>query len=150
MPSCADMLSTYCPRLPPSMATASGHLMFLVHETKGAPDFSCWLALNISMLCHCHPQLHQATSCCKRAHVSGAWCMSATGLYIFSRWFDMLKYPPVRKSAHVSGAYVHYYFKVILMLMVSARHPPITWVTTWVSGKRLRISNFSFWQTFWK
>ena len=39
MPSCADMLSTYCPRLPPSMATASGHLMFLVHETKGAPDF---------------------------------------------------------------------------------------------------------------
>ena len=112
--------------------------------------FSCWLALNISLLWHCHPQLHQATSCCKRAHVSGAWCMSATGLYIFSRWFDMLKYPPVRKSAHVSGAYVHYYFKVILMLMVSARHPPITWVTTWVRGKRLRISNFNFWQTFWK
>ena len=33
--------------------------------------------------------------------------------------------------------------------MVSARHPPITWATTWVRGKRLRISNFNFGQTFW-
>ena len=108
----------------------------------------CWAPIVLG----CRPQwqMHQANSCCKRAYVSGAWCMSATELYIFSRSFDMLKYPHVGKSAHVSGAWVHDCVQVILKLMGSTQHPQKTWISTSVLGERFRMSIFNFWQTFWK
>ena len=72
--------------------------------------------------------------------VHGAWVLQSFR-YSHVRWLLML--------TNLLMFLVHA-FMTILKLMVSARDPHITWITTWVPGRRLRISTFNFWQTVWK
>ena len=102
----------------------------------------CWAPIVLG----CRPQwqLHQATSCCKSAHVSGAWFMSATGLYIFSRSFDlnilMLENLLMFRVQELMTA-LRLFWSSYGVITASANN-----LDNRLNGEKFRISTFNFWK----